>query len=128
MWQERHTQLVGDEIEIVLSPLAEEVKLYDLTKESLTRGRRGLTVKDLHARPWSLLPLLACEAICGCYERALPAAAALELFKAAADVPPENDTRYNIVRRGKQMVRKGYTEQIQNDIQALFQVEFDSLS
>ena len=35
----------------------------------------------------------------------------------AVDLPPENDTNYNIVKGGKQMVRKGYTpEQIINKL------------
>ena len=86
MWQERQAELLRDEIEAVLMPLADAVDLYDLVKEPLTQARRGLATEGAYDRPWPLLPLIVCEVISGCYEHALPAAAALQLLVAAGDV------------------------------------------
>jgi geranylgeranyl pyrophosphate synthase len=86
MWQEKRAELLKGEIEAVLAPLADSVDLCDLVKEPLTIARRGLGSEVSQDRPWSLLPLLVCEAICGRYEHALPAAAALQLLVAVGDV------------------------------------------
>ncbi len=89
MWQERQAKLLRDEIEAVLAPLSDVADLYDLIKEPLSQARRGLAAESEHDRPWPLLPLLpliVCEAICRHYKHALPAAAALELVKSAAEV------------------------------------------
>ncbi len=85
-WQERQAKLLRDEIESVLAHLPDTVGFYDLVKEPLTRVRRGLAIETAHDRPWPLLPLIVCEAISGHYEHTLPAAAALQLLTAAADV------------------------------------------
>ncbi len=86
MWQERQAQILRDEIEAVLAPLFDIAGFYDLVKEPLTKARRGLSSNTAHSPPWPLLPLIVCEAISGHYERALPAAAALQLLTAAAEV------------------------------------------
>lgn len=87
MWQERQAELLREEIEAVLAPLSGVAAgLYDLVIEPLSKPRRGLAAGTAHDRPWPLLPLMVCEAICGRYEHALPAAAAFELLKAAAEV------------------------------------------
>lgn len=86
MWQKRQAELLREEIEAVLAPLSDAVGLCELVKEPLTKARRGLAAESAHDRPWPLLPLIVCEAICGRYEHALPAAAAVQLFKAAGDV------------------------------------------
>ena len=83
MWQEEQAKLLREEIEALLSEVA---GLYALVKEPLTEARRGLASESTWDRPWSLLPLIVCEAISGCYEHALPAAAAIQFFKAAGDV------------------------------------------
>lgn len=57
-----------------------------LIEEPLTKTRRGLAADTGTSQPWPLLPLMACESICGHYEQIIPAAASLQLFKAAADV------------------------------------------
>jgi len=86
MWQERQAEILRDEIEALLAPLSDVADLYALVKEPLTKARRGLATDTAHSRPWPLLSLMVCEAICGYYEHALPAAAAFELLKAAAEV------------------------------------------
>jgi geranylgeranyl pyrophosphate synthase len=86
MWQERQAEKLRDEIEALLVLLSDADGLCDLIKEALTQGRRGLGAEVAHAKPWSLLPLVVCEAISGHYEHALPAAAALQLLMAAGDV------------------------------------------
>jgi geranylgeranyl pyrophosphate synthase len=78
MQHERQAELLREELEVLLAPLSEVVDLYDLVKESLSEPRRDLSVGVAHDHPWPLLPLQ--------YEQALPAAAAFELFKAAAEV------------------------------------------
>ena len=88
MRQDRQSKLLTDEIEAILSSSIDEDGLYYLIKESLTQTKRGLATKTkaIHYRPWPLLALIVCESISGQYERALPAAAALQLYMAAGDV------------------------------------------
>lgn len=86
MQQERQAKLLRDEIEAVLDPLSDVADLFDLIKEPLSQARRGLAVESTHDRPWPLLPLIVCEAVCQCYEHALPAVVAIQLLKAAGDV------------------------------------------
>ncbi|MBN1692603.1 MAG: polyprenyl synthetase family protein [Dehalococcoidales bacterium] len=59
-----------------------------MVKESLTQTGRGFAIKSKtqNYKPWPLLVLVACEAISGKYEHALPAAAALQLHMAAGDI------------------------------------------
>ena len=86
MWEDRQAELLRDEIEALLAPLSDSASLYDLVKEPLTKAGRGLAPATAHGRPWTLLPLMVCEAISGHYENALPVAAALQLLMAAGDV------------------------------------------
>jgi geranylgeranyl pyrophosphate synthase len=86
MLQERQAKLLREEIEALLAPLSDFAGLYDLVKEPLIRARRGLAIDAAHDRLWPLLPLMVCEAISGNYEHALPAAAAIQLLKGAAEV------------------------------------------
>jgi geranylgeranyl pyrophosphate synthase len=86
MWQKRQAELLKDEIGAILAPLSGAGGLYELVREPLTKARRGLAAESAYDRPWPLLPLIVCEAICGRYEHALPAAAAVQFFKAAGDV------------------------------------------
>jgi geranylgeranyl pyrophosphate synthase len=85
MWRERQTELLKGEIEAILASLATETDLSELVQVSLGKVR-GSIVEAKHNRPWSLLPLIACEAISGHYEHALPAAVALEFLRASAEV------------------------------------------
>jgi len=85
-YQERQAQLLRDEIDALLVPLCDSASLCDLAQEPLTKARRGLAKGTARDLPWPSLALIVCEAISGHYERALPAAAALQLFMAAGDV------------------------------------------
>ena len=42
MWQRRQAELLEQEIDNVLHPLADVPGLYELAKEPLTKDRRGL--------------------------------------------------------------------------------------
>ena len=86
MWQKRQAGFLRDEIEALLAPLSGSTGLYDLVKEPLTKAGRGLATESVHGQPWSLLPLMVCEAVSGHYEQALPATAALQLLVSASDV------------------------------------------
>jgi geranylgeranyl pyrophosphate synthase len=86
MWHERQAELLNEEIEAVLATLPPRTGFIDLLKEALPHPGRDVAADAVPDRPWPLLPLLVCEAICGKFERALPAAAALQLLMAAGDV------------------------------------------
>jgi geranylgeranyl pyrophosphate synthase len=86
MWQERPSELLRNEIEEVLKPLAEVPDLCNLVSEPLKRTRRALNEDISRDYPWPLLPLMVSEAICGHYEQVVPAAAGLEFLLAAGDV------------------------------------------
>lgn len=86
MWQERQAELLRDEIKAVLAYLPDVSGFSKLLEEPLTQPRRGLAIEAVYGRPWPLLPLIVCEAIAGHYDRAIPAAAVLQLFLAAGDV------------------------------------------
>ncbi len=86
MWQERQLKLLRDEIEAILVPLSEIAGFSDLIKQPLTQSRQGLVIGSTKHDPWPLLPLIVCEAISGQYKHALPAIAALQLLRIAAEV------------------------------------------
>lgn len=66
--------------------MSDMVGLYDQVREPLSKDRRGLATGIGYDRPWPMIPMIVCEAISGHYEQAVPVAAALQLFVAAADV------------------------------------------
>lgn len=86
MWRIRPTQLLMEELEAVLAPLANTADLYGLVKEPLNQALNGLTRDSVGNRPWPLLPLVVYEAISADFEKALPIAAALQFLHAAAEV------------------------------------------
>jgi geranylgeranyl diphosphate synthase, type I len=86
MWQKRQAELLEEEIEAVLSPLFNYAELYSIVREVLTKPGRGLAEREELTKPWSLFPMVVCEAICGEFEKALPLAASRQIFSAAADV------------------------------------------
>jgi geranylgeranyl pyrophosphate synthase len=86
MWQERQARLLDVEIESVLAALPTQTGLGDLLREALSHFKPARPSQGANERPWPLLPLVVCEAICGKFEHALPAAAALQLFVAAGEV------------------------------------------
>lgn len=86
MLHERQAELLGEEIEAALASLCDVPGLYDLVKNPLAEAGRELAINSERGRHWPLLPLMVCEAISGDYGRALPAAAALQLLRTAADI------------------------------------------
>ncbi|MDY6911385.1 MAG: polyprenyl synthetase family protein, partial [Chloroflexota bacterium] len=84
MWHEEQAKLLRFEIESHLFNAIEQEHLRELVKIPLTTARRALSHECDSS--WPLLPLMVCEGICGRYQHALPAAAALQLLLAAGDV------------------------------------------
>ena len=84
-WQSKYADHVNDEIEAILASLSDVTDFCDLVKDPLAGVGRGVDVVR-RSKPWYLLPLIVCEAICGHYEHAIPASAALQLFIAAGEV------------------------------------------
>ena len=85
-WHEKGVDLVRDEIEALLASFSNVAGFHNLIKEPLAKFRHGSAAETAHDRPWPLLPLAVCEAISGCYQHALPAAAAIKLLMAAGEV------------------------------------------
>lgn len=86
MWQDQQSHRLSDEIEAVLNPLNDCAELRNLVYEAATESDRGVVGGWEARRLWSLLPLVVCESVCCRYEPALPVAAAIHLFKSAAEV------------------------------------------
>ncbi len=86
MQQEGQAELLQEEIENVLASLSGTGDFLAEINEAVTNTSQGISANKGHDLPWPLLPLMVCEAICGLSERALPAAASIVFFKAAADV------------------------------------------
>ena len=86
MWQGRQHAALKKELEALIEPLAAINSLYTLIQESLTREARYQDAGTSSPQNWTLLPLIVCEAISGKYQRALPAAAALQLLKISAEI------------------------------------------
>lgn len=84
MLRERQAELLSEEIEAAIASLSSTPGLYDLVKNPMAEA--GLVTENGHGRPWPLLPLIVCEAVSGQYGQALPAAAALQLLRTAAEV------------------------------------------
>jgi geranylgeranyl diphosphate synthase type I len=85
VWQKKRASLLLREIESVLEYLP-DAEYRSIVRVPLTKSRRGLGSDRSHDKPWPLLPLIICEAICGQYERALPVTAALQFMISAGDV------------------------------------------
>jgi geranylgeranyl pyrophosphate synthase len=85
MWQDRHYASLREEIEALLESLAES-NLYCLIEESLAQEKQYSDTESVTSQMWPLLPLIVCEAISGHYQRALPAASALQLLKTTAEI------------------------------------------
>jgi geranylgeranyl pyrophosphate synthase len=85
-WQRKQADLVNDEIEVLLASLSGVAGFSDIIREPLAGFRQRMVSEAVCYKPWHLLPLVVCEAICGYYEHAIPASAALQLFMAAGEV------------------------------------------
>jgi geranylgeranyl pyrophosphate synthase len=86
MWQEIQLASLREEVDALLEPLAATNSFYSLIRESLTRESQHQAVADPDSCTWLLLPLIIYEALSGHYQRALPAAAALQLLKTSAEI------------------------------------------
>ena len=75
---------LSEEIGTLLSPLCGVVGLYELTREAMMLARPGPSSGKSDS--WSMLPFLVCEALSGDWKKIVPAAVAIEFFKAAAEV------------------------------------------
>ncbi len=84
--QDNKAEALKNEIESVISGILETAGWLSLVKESLTQFEIETAAGSTPRFRWSLLPLLVCEAISQQYERALPAAASLQLLRTAADI------------------------------------------
>jgi len=82
----KHIELLNIELETALSQLENTPSFYNLIKEGLTADHRKSYLHTVNSYPWSFLPLLVCEAICGKYEHSLPAVAALQFLRASAEI------------------------------------------
>ncbi len=76
--------LLQHEIESILDSVAGDTAFRDSVRRPLMVPKRVLSPRGDVG--WALLPLIICESICGHCEAAVPAAAAVEFFKTAADV------------------------------------------
>jgi geranylgeranyl diphosphate synthase, type I len=84
MLYEDAARALSEEIGTLLSPLCGVTGLYDLAREALAQARPGSSSGI--GPSWPLLPFLVCEALSGDWKQVVPAAAAIEFFKAAAEV------------------------------------------
>ena len=85
-WQRKQTDLINDEIEVLLASLSDVSSFRDIVREPLSGVRGGIATETTCRKPWYLLPLIVCEAVSGHYEHAIPASAVLQLFMAAGEV------------------------------------------
>ncbi|MBI2859135.1 MAG: polyprenyl synthetase family protein [Chloroflexi bacterium] len=86
MWRERQAELLRGELEAVLAPLSVVDGLHALVAQPLSGTGRGLDAGEAQEGLAPLLPLVACQAIAGHFECALPLAACRQFLLAAADV------------------------------------------
>ena len=86
MRHKKLSKLFKDEIESLLVPLSDTPDLSNIVNETLVQYINDLAIEGKSARPWSLLPLMVCEAISTHYEHVVPFAVSLQFFRAAADI------------------------------------------
>lgn len=86
MSRDMQARLLRDETEALLAPISGNKELREIVRSALRSSLLLPSETGEHKLLWPLLPLMVCVAASGHYEQALPAAAAIELFKAAAEV------------------------------------------
>ena len=86
MWLNKSSELLKNEIENLLFTLRKDKNLSNLVNEALRKARRALSFNVGDERPWPLLSLIVCDAVCGRYEKGIPAATAFQFFLAAGDI------------------------------------------
>ena len=111
---ERQTEAVKAEIIALVTGAGTDPAFQDMLRRWVfERDKRG---SEEGRSPWPLLTLQVCEAICGAWEHAVPAAAAIELFAAAGDLLDDiEDGDYDFI------LKHGYSvAQANNAVAALF--------
>jgi len=84
VYQEKQAECVTSEIGALVASSRGDPALQNMLRTWVfDRDRKG---SDERQSPWPFLTLHVCEAICGAWEHAVPAATAIELFVAAADL------------------------------------------
>jgi geranylgeranyl pyrophosphate synthase len=86
MQQSDQLRLLNQEIEEVLLSFSGAPSFQSLLRESPGVRLAVPEHPEKAGKPWPLLPLAVCETICGQFEQAVPAAAALNFMKTAAEV------------------------------------------
>ncbi len=86
MWQEKQAKLLRQEIAALLAPLTVSGSFCDAIQDSLKYIQQEASLGGKAERPWTLLPAIVCESICGQGERAIPASASIALLRAALEV------------------------------------------
>jgi octaprenyl-diphosphate synthase len=95
--------LLIEEIQAAIEPIRSDDGLYQLVRDCLPLVKPG-TDQGQMIRPLFLLPLLVCEAVTGRCEKAVPLAAALQLFRAAGDLfddLEDNDLQRTAIARAQ---------------------------
>jgi len=82
--QDSQAQAVAREIGTLLRECGGDPALQDMMRTWVFDSKRK--GPEQRESPWPFITLYVCEAICGAWEHAVPAAAAIELFVAAADL------------------------------------------
>jgi competence protein ComQ len=84
MWQSKQLTILREEVEAVLACIDNTGSIYRIISDGINRA--GLRKADTSNQPWCLLPMVICEGVCGRCDQAIPVAAALHFFRAAADI------------------------------------------
>lgn len=85
-WMASQIKQLADELESVLFYLPEGYHFRELIRSYLDIESQFKHIINKNRKPWPLLPLVVCESISGTYKRAVPVAAALYLFRTAAEI------------------------------------------
>src|SRR5512139_840285 len=85
MWQDDAAGLLQGELETLMSQVGHGTALRSQLEDALAESAPRLAGEGDRRRPEGLVPLAVCDAISGHYDQALPAAAGMRCFRAAAD-------------------------------------------
>lgn len=86
MTRERQVRLLNAATLEFLSRISGASDLHNLLETFTRLDERTFTGDGYRHRPWPLLPLIICEAVSGNFEKAIPAAAMIQLLNAAAEL------------------------------------------
>lgn len=80
----KHASLLRGEVERLIALEVPDPRFRVIIRLALRQP--GHSLDEQHTQIWPILPLLVCEAICGYYEKAVTAAAAIDFFWTSADI------------------------------------------